>query len=239
MYKSEYNISGMTCQGCVSSIKNKIETDDRVISVKIDLQSSNLNLESIKDITLEDLNFIIRDLKKYSISYPSNFTKKNDNISRSKKLSPLIISLLIVLILATIPQIRHSFSLDDFMKYLMGYFFVIFSLFKLINVKGFATSFSNYDIIASRVTTYGKLYPFIELFLGICFLLGYLLLYVNILTFFIMSIGSIGIWNALRNNNQLECACLGSSLSLPLTPVTLAENLIMAIMALYMIIKLM
>ena len=76
MYKSEYNISGMTCQGCVSSIKNKIETDDRVISVKIDLQSSNLNLESIKDITLEDLNFIIRDLKKYSISYPSNFTKK-------------------------------------------------------------------------------------------------------------------------------------------------------------------
>ena len=61
MYKSEYNISGMTCQGCVNSIKNKIETDDRVISVKIDLQSSNLNLESIKDITLEDLNFIIRD----------------------------------------------------------------------------------------------------------------------------------------------------------------------------------
>ena len=67
MYKSEYNISGMTCQGCVNSIKNKIETDDRVISVKIDLQTSNLNLESIKDITIKDLNFIIRDLKKMII----------------------------------------------------------------------------------------------------------------------------------------------------------------------------
>ena len=239
MYKSEYNVSGMTCQGCVNSIKNKIETDDRVISATIDLQSSTLNLESIKEINVDDLNFIIRDLKKYSVSNLNSFIKKSDNISTLKKISPLIVSLLIVIILSVIPQIKYSFSVEDFMKYLMGYFFVIFSLFKLINVKGFATSFSNYDIIASRVTTYGKLYPFIELFLGICFLLGYLLLYVNILTFFIMSIGSIGIWNALRNNNQLECACLGSSLSLPLTPVTLAENLIMALMALYMITKLM
>ena len=74
-----------------------------------------------------------------------------------------------------------------------AYFFVIFSLFKLLNIKGFATSFSNYDLIASRLPIYGTIYPFIELTLGICFLANFGLLYVNVLTLIVMSVGSIGI----------------------------------------------
>ena len=125
--------------------------------------------------------------------------------------------------------------MDEFLQYVMGYFFVVFSLFKLLNVRGFAASFSNYDLIASKIPAYGTVYPFIELALGICFLSGFGLLYVNVLTFIIMSVGSIGIGKSLKRKDQLECACLGASFSLPLTPVTLIENLTMAAMALYMI----
>ena len=149
-----------------------------------------------------------------------------------------IISLLIITLLALVPQIRDGFNIEEFMKSIMGYFFVIFSLFKLLNIKGFATLFSNYDLIASRLPIYGTIYPFIELTLGICFLANFGLLYVNVLTLIVMSVGSIGIGNSLKRKEQLECACLGSSFNLPLTPITLIENLIMAAMALYMIIKL-
>ena len=69
MYKSEYHISGMTCQGCVNSIKKKFSSDDRIISSEIDLSSSNLKLQSTVDLKPENLNNIIRDLKKYRISY--------------------------------------------------------------------------------------------------------------------------------------------------------------------------
>jgi len=246
MYKSEYQISGMTCQGCVNSIKNKFSTDDRIISSEIDLNSSNLNLESTVDLKPVDLNAIIGDLKKYNVSYKTNSSigapdkdqNASGNMKKQKKFTPLIISLLLITLLALVPQIRDGFNVEGFMKSLMGYFFVLFSLFKLLNIKGFADSFSNYDLIASKVPSYGTIYPFIELTLGICFLANFGLLYVNVLTFIIMSVGSIGIGKSLKNKDQLECACLGASFSLPLTPVTLIENLTMAAMALYMITKL-
>ena len=68
MYKSEYHISGMTCQGCVNSIKKKFSSDDRIISSEIDLSSSNLKLQSTVDLKPENLNNIIKDLKNYNIS---------------------------------------------------------------------------------------------------------------------------------------------------------------------------
>jgi copper chaperone CopZ len=246
MYKSEYQISGMTCQGCVNSIKKQFSTDNRIISSEIDLNSSNLNLESTVDLKPGDLNAIIGDLKKYNVSYKTNSSistsdkdqNSSGNMKERKKFTPLIISLLLITLLALVPQIRDGFNVEGFMKSLMGYFFVIFSLFKLLNIKGFADSFSNYDLLASKVPSYGTIYPFIELTLGICFLANFGLLYVNVLTFIIMSVGSIGIGKSLKNKDQLECACLGASFSLPLTPVTLIENLTMAAMALYMITKL-
>ena len=246
MYKSEYHISGMTCQGCVNSIKKKFSSDDRIISSEIDLSSSNLKLQSTVDLKPENLNNIIKDLKNYRISYKnisspgiSNKIKiSSENTTEQKKFTPLIISLLIITLLALVAQISDEFIIEEFMKSIMGYFFVIFSLFKLLNINGFATSFSNYDLIASRLPIYGTIYPFIELTLGICFLANFGLLYVNVLTLIVMSVGSIGIGYSLKRKEQLECACLGSSFNLPLTPITLTENLIMAAMALYMIIKL-
>ena len=156
MYKSEYQISGMTCQGCVNSIKKQFSTDDRIISSEIDLNSSNLNLESTVDLKPGDLNTIIGDLKKYNVSYktfsPIDSSDKDKNSSgnmkEQKKFTPLIISLLLITLLALVPQIRDGFNVEGFMKSLMGYFFVIFSLFKLLNIKGFSDS--DYEVISDR-----------------------------------------------------------------------------------------
>ena len=87
-----------------------------------------------------------------------------------------------------------------------------------------------------RVNWYGLVYPFIEVGLGVAYLLKFHLFYVNLITFFLMSIGALGVGIALHRGERLMCACLGAVFKVPMTYVTLVEDLLMAVMALYMLI---
>jgi hypothetical protein len=118
----------------------------------------------------------------------------------------------------------------------MGGFFVIFSLFKMVNIAGFVDSFVTYDIVAMRYGNYARAYPFIELILGIGYLAGGPEQALNLCTLLLMCVGSVGVYNALKSKRQIQCACLGSALNLPMTKVTLVENLVMGFMALAMLL---
>jgi hypothetical protein len=50
-----------------------------------------------------------------------------------------------------------------------------------------------------------------------------------------MSISAYGVWKVLKVKGEIQCACLGTVFKVPMTKVTLFENLFMAAMALYMI----
>jgi len=52
----------------------------------------------------------------------------------------------------------------------MGYFLVVFSLFKFFSMEGFADGFQMDDLSAKPCRPYAYLYPFLELALG----MGYL-----------------------------------------------------------------
>ena len=56
------------------------------------------------------------------------------------------------------------------MNYFMAGFFITFSFFKFLDLRAFADSYSMYDLLAKRVRTYGFVYPFIELAMGIAYL---------------------------------------------------------------------
>ena len=118
----------------------------------------------------------------------------------------------------------------------MGAFFIVFSLFKLLNLSGFADAYSTYDILAARYRIYGLTYPFIELLLGIAYFTGFAPLATNTFTFVLMLVGSIGVFKALRTKRRFQCACLGTALKLPMTKVTLVEDLTMGAMALIMLL---
>ena len=122
------------------------------------------------------------------------------------------------------------------MKNFMGGFFVIFSLFKMIDLNGFADGYSTYDVIAKRSRGYAIAYPFIELALGVAYLLAWNLRLTNAITFGLMSIGTIGVAKALLEKRRIQCACLGTALKLPMTKVTLVEDVGMAAMALAMLV---
>ena len=53
----------------------------------------------------------------------------------------------------------------------------------------------------------------------------------NIITLVLMLVGAAGVLNALLNKQAIRCACLGTALNLPMTKVTLVEDLTMAVMA--------
>ena len=122
------------------------------------------------------------------------------------------------------------------MNAFMGGFFIVFSFFKLLNIRGFADSYRTYDIVARRLPAYGYFYPFIELTLGVCYLTEFAPLVTNLANCAVMSVGAIGVARALLRKNRIQCACLGTVFNLPMSKLTLVEDLLMAGMSAAMIV---
>ena len=135
-----------------------------------------------------------------------------------------------VLILGTLLSIVYNF-----MILYMGIFFIIFSLMKMIDWKGFVNAFSMYDLIAKRVRFYGVIYPGLEFVLGILYITDNFIPVAAWVTLFVMGIGGIGVGKNLFSKNQVQCACLGTKIKIPLTKVTLLEDVLMVLMALVII----
>ena len=119
----------------------------------------------------------------------------------------------------------------------MGLFYIIFSFFKILDIRGFSMSFRMYDPLAIKVPLYGSIYPFIEIFLGVMLLMRIEVKVALILTIIILSITTIGVTKTLINKTKINCACLGTTLKLPMTEATFIENAIMLIMAIMLIIQ--
>lgn len=156
--------------------------------------------------------------------------------SELQKLTPLlfIFGLIVILTMGT-TYIQSDFSEMNIMMLFMAYFFLVFGLFKVINLKKFAEAYATYDVVAMKSKTYASLYPFIEIGLGVMYFLYVGGVYRDLFTFIIMSIGTYGVWKVLQNKEEIPCACLGMVFNVPMTKVTLFENLLMALMALYMV----
>ena len=117
----------------------------------------------------------------------------------------------------------------------MGLFYIVFSFFKMLDLKGFPQSFAMYDPLAKRVPFYGKVYPFIETALGIMFLLRFEVTIALIATLIILGITTLGVTRTLLDKKKIQCACLGTALKLPMTEATFIENAIMIVMAIAML----
>jgi len=150
---------------------------------------------------------------------------------------PLIIIFSIIISLTFISQLWRGWSLNGAMSDFMGFFFLIFGGFKVMNLKGFAEAYSIYDIIAQRSELYAYAYPFIELTLGALYLLRLFPMFTNAFTFVLMLVSSIGVAQELLKGKEIMCACLGVVFKIPMTWVTLTEDLLMAAMALIMLLK--
>ncbi len=123
----------------------------------------------------------------------------------------------------------------DYMSHLMGWVLVFFGLIKLGDVVGFADGFSKYDPLAKRSIVYAQVYPFLEITLGIFFILQLLILPATLITLFIYSASLYGALQSMMKKETLHCVCLGTYFKLPLSTVTIIEASFMILMCVWML----
>lgn len=130
----------------------------------------------------------------------------------------------------------EAIGAGEYLRYLMGVFLVVFAGFKLAGYKMFATMFAGYDLIAKRYPFYAKAYPFIELGLGLVYLADVLGGLRDWLALIIFGVGTIGVAQEIYHRRSgVYCACLGNIIKLPLSTVSLVEDVAMVGMALWML----
>lgn len=153
-----------------------------------------------------------------------------------KEFLPIIVIFSLIILFTLTTSFLHSpFEWSFAMRMMMGSFFTIFGLFKIFNLKAFADAYRTYDIIAMRSKMYSYLYPFFEILIAILYLTDVGGAYRDAFTFGLMSISSVGVIIKLKQKEEVPCACLGMVFKLPMTTVTLVEDLLMAVEALFMI----
>lgn len=123
-----------------------------------------------------------------------------------------------------------------YMERFMGVTFLLFAMLKLFDLSGFADGFSMYDLLTKRVRAYAFAYPFFELGLGLAYLAGHPPEWVLWATVGLMLLSAAGVVLALKRGLNLHCACMGTVLKVPLSTVSLVENVGMAAMAGWMLL---
>ena len=94
-----------------------------------------------------------------------------------------------------------------------------------------------YDVLAKKVPVWAYLYAFVELALGIAYLINFNPIITNTITFVVMSISIIGVLQSVLNKKKIQCACLGAVFNLPMSTVTIIEDALMIVMSGIMILK--
>jgi cation transport ATPase len=240
--KHTYKITGMTCGSCKASVEKSLSDLNEVTKVEVNLK----NNEAI--ITIDSHIEVVKLQKALSSKYTiTEKTEKNvftsaqtssfeieEEKSKFQQLKPL---LLIIFYIAAASVLLHykNWSWSAFMLDFMGIFYIVFSFFKMLDLKGFPISFRMYDPLAKRVPAYGRVYPFIETALGLMFLMRFEVNIALIITLVVLGITTIGVTKTLLDKKSIRCACLGTALKLPMTEATFIENAIMIVMAILML----
>jgi glutaredoxin len=115
---------------------------------------------------------------------------------------------------------------------------VLLGLQKLRDVESFSTMFLNYDLLARKWVPYGYIYPYAETLAGLLMLAGALMWLSVPIALFIGTIGAVSVFKAVYiDKRELKCACVGGDTNVPLGFVSLTENLMMILMAIWMLTK--
>lgn len=129
-----------------------------------------------------------------------------------------------------------ALSGHETMRYFMAGFFLVFTFFKLLDIQAFADAYAGYDLLAARWRTWGLIYPFVELALGIAYLANIAPIATAWVTILVMGFSAIGVIRAVLDKRSIRCACLGSVFNLPMSQVTIVEDVGMVLMALAMLV---
>jgi copper chaperone CopZ len=217
-----YSITGMTCAGCARKVDATLKTVAPNASVT--LQPPQV---TVSGATVAAMNAALSAVGKYRVLEQSQSFEMPVS---AKAYYPLF---LVIGLIAVASLAAGSFM--GWMLNFMAGFFIVFGAFKLLDVPAFASSYARYDVIAKIYKPWGYAYPFVELVLGFAFLFGFNMITLSWIALVLSVVGAIGVIQANLKKQTIQCACLGTVFQLPMSVVTIIENLGMAAMAAWMI----
>jgi copper chaperone CopZ len=243
-----YNIAGMHCQSCVKKTTAALQEVPGVTAAAVSLTPPVARVEMGRHVSTDELDQAVRTAGDYRLteatgaadlpSAPHTIAAPVDEPMESAgSLYPLI--LIVGYIAGTVAIIAWATGASSphvLMRYFMAGFFLVFSFFKLLDLRGFADAYRSYDVVARPWPAWGFIYPFVELALGTAYLVDFNPTATNVATLVLMVVGAIGVLKALLDKRAIRCACLGTALNLPMTTITLVEDLGMAAMAAVMLL---
>jgi len=233
--KNTYFITGMTCQGCVASVREKLLAVSGVTAVTIDLAKGTAELTKQHPVSIAALTSVLPS--KYKIEEKDTaVVALPDEKSKLQQLKPLFLIFAYLFVAAFLLHYK-DWSTREAMLDFMGLFYIVFSFFKLLDLKGFPKNFRMYDPLAKAIPAYAWVYPFLELGLGLMFLMRFQLTIALVATLIILGITTFGVTKTLLDKKSIQCACLGTALKLPMTEATFIENAIMLVMAVLMLVQ--
>ena len=237
---TELSITGMHCNSCVKKVTTALNPLAKKVAVSLNPPVATLINTSA---TIAQINQALKSVGKYKASKliatqiddaPVITIDKKPWLATYQPLFLIVGYILMTTLAINIAQ--ETFNTERWMMHFMAGFFLVFSFFKMLNLKAFASSYAMYDLLAMRSTAYGFIYPFIELALGLAYLLGLSTQITNTATLVIMGFSSLGVIRAVMNKQKIRCACLGTVFELPMSTITIIEDLLMAGMAAWMLI---
>lgn len=230
-----YQLNGMTCTSCEDKVKKALQLVDNITNVAVSKDNNTATLTMSKHVALSDLQNALDS--KYQISAVAHNETVEKTISWFETYKPIVLIFFYISLVTGLIQVtNHHFNYMQAMQHFMAGFFLVFSFFKMLNLKGFAESYVMYDVLARKIPVWGYVYAFVELGLGISYLLNFNPIFTNTVTFIVMSISIIGVLQSVLNKKKIQCACLGDVFNLPMSTVTIIEDGLMILMSLIMLI---
>ncbi len=230
-----YNVTGMTCSGCQVKVQSLLSKVTGVSKVSIDLSTGDTTIDMDKHISTPVLKEALKEYPKYQLSEknmlphtPAVSLPAEESKSWLQTYKPILLIFGYIITITLLTEwMQGGFVWMRWMNHFMAGFFLVFSFFKLLNLKGFAESYSMYDIVAKQWSGWGYVYAFTELALGVAFLTGFNPIITNSITFVVMVVSIIGVLQSVLNKRKIKCACLGDVFNLPMSTITIIEDALM------------
>jgi glutaredoxin len=162
---------------------------------------------------------------------------KNSKQKKETSYKPLYAIFITTCLLAfAMMYLTQSFSLFSFVRYFVSLSMCVLAILKLQNLSSFSNGFLGYDLLAQRYVPYAYAYPFLEAGAGLLMFVALLKPIAIIVALFIGTIGAISVIKAVYiDKRELKCACVGGDSQVPLGAISLTENFMMIVMAIWML----
>jgi copper chaperone CopZ len=220
-----YAVSGMTCGGCASKVEKTLKAIAGDVTVTLEPPRAIVKTNT----ALVLLNEALGSVGKYRLSEAAApvaaLVAPRFDI---KAYYPLFLVMGLIAI--------ASLAGQSWMMSFMAGFYIVFGAFKLLDIPAFANSYARYDVIAKVFRPWGYAYPFVELALGFAFLFWFEMRAAAWIALILSLIGAVGVIQSVMRKETIQCACLGTVFNLPMSTVTIIENLGMAAMAAWMLL---